>query len=133
MTPREHSKALRHVREAWEDGKEIQYRVDPNIGNDSWHPYIGNCPDFGNTAIQWRFKPTSKLRAWKPEEVPVGAITMTNDDSFEVLQIVGRNGIGCLLAHGCCAYSFEGMLMLRRYSIDGGKTWHPCGVEEAGE
>jgi hypothetical protein len=72
MTPREHSKSLRAVREAWEDGKEIEFN---NKHDESgWLLYKGESPDWYNKAIEWRVKAMATYRQWELHEVPVGAI-----------------------------------------------------------
>lgn len=79
-----------------------------------------------------RRKPAPKWRAWKAEEVPVGALTRTrkdvnpNNPSRQIID--GENGVVAFLCG--CPYQMEALLRNREHSIDGGKTWHPCGVLE---
>ena len=77
----------------------------------------------------YRIKPTKTLRPWKPEEVPLGAQTRIDEVPQERDMIVGVNSIGVLLANDSGSYPFKDLLELREYSIDGGVTWKPCGVE----
>lgn len=76
----------------------------------------------------YRIKPTRTFRPWKPEEVPVGAMVrhigksakaiITSNVEFQLLSVMGP-------------FSFKDMLSQMEHSTDGGKTWHPCGVEES--
>ena len=96
--------------------------------------------EFSNEPLPHRPKPKEKkLRPWKPEEVPVGALVRRigiNDTRALILGLdevdgrldagilwPGRNGIQI-------RDSFEACLLINEHSTDGGKTWKPCGVEE---
>lgn len=81
-----------------------------------------------------------KLRQWKPEEVPVGAqIRNKSEGKFRAL-------IVCVMDTGRIGFAYnepdesgdtrlaastpEDALHFREHSLDGGKTWLPCGVME---
>lgn len=78
-----------------------------------------------------------KLRPWKPEEVPVGALIRGSrygvrvilgcgsdtDCEFKYVLYIGGNG-------KIAGDSLEGCLRYREHSTDFGKTWRPCGVLE---
>jgi hypothetical protein len=75
--------------------------------------------------FDYRIKPTKTLRPWKPEEVPVGAQLKQGGTRW---LIVGADSSGMV------RFSTEGNLHTSKlsgytHSADGGKTWHPCGVE----
>lgn len=87
-----------------------------------------------------RIKPEPKLRAWKPEEVPVGAW-------YRRKEIEGRHaGYHSLILAVCpteslpivfvapagnfAADDLQYALEICEHSTDGGKTWLPCGVME---
>ena len=78
----------------------------------------------------FRIRPQPKLRPWKPEEVPVGAIVRFVDGrSYRSLIIsVGEYAF----AHGIdnVGVTFDVALSRLEHSLDSGKTWKPCGVEE---
>lgn len=127
---------------AWAQGKRVEARpVFPGgapwsqiaplgtVQNQMWPASI-----FNDTANSRSFRlapepPAKKFRPWAPEEVPVGAQAKTKVCDSEIQMIVGRNLLGVLLAQDSGAYPFRDMLELRLHSIDGGKTWMPCGVE----
>lgn len=78
----------------------------------------------------YRVKPTPKIRAWNPEEVPVGA-------SIKLKGGARRSLISCCGGSLHEFYILEGHYItcndaLEKYvhSTDFGKTWKPCGVEE---
>lgn len=121
--------------EAFWDGK-LEYNSGSS-GDRKWYqaeepPGIGEMPSY------YRIRPEPKLRPWQPEEVPVGCLL--KDDSIEY----GSNSVSVLLCRrGAWIHyinhenaKFESCLLgeaLRRFthSTDHGKTWLPCGVEEA--
>lgn len=90
---------------------------------------------FGFSTL-YRLKPKPKLRAWKLEEVPIGALVKgldENDNSWRSMIVAVDNGYiflgGYTSTHSRNA-TFEGALEKWTHSIDHGKTWHPCGVME---
>jgi hypothetical protein len=124
-------------------------------GKAQWKNRYGDWEDIEQCHV-WsyefdvRIKPEPKLRPWRPEEVPLGAILKrvkilyneTDIDSLEVgfetvivsksprcgLQCVSGKGVQTILAdteHWC------NLPMTHEYSTDGGKTFKPCGVEES--
>ncbi len=116
--------------QAWADGKTIQFNRSSS-GNNFYdvHDVIFDSPP-----SCYRIKPEPKLRAWKREEVPIGALFRPiSEGRGWVMQIVGVNWA---LSGGVRIY-FEGgfispekMLEQDEHSTDGGKTWLPCGVLE---
>lgn len=81
--------------------------------------------------IPFRIRPTPRLRPWKPEEVPVGAIVRVKDAAY-IRGIISFVDNGCLNGTGTWT-SFANALTNYEHSTDGGKTWLPCGVMEEGE
>lgn len=118
--------------QAWIDGKRIQFRRE---GKGSWDEFEGYSkhPAFAEVAIHWSPAPTPCLRPWKPVDVPVGAITKAHGDELSASMIVGYSEQGVFLAQDNGAYPFGDLLRFRKHSLDGGKTWAPCGVQEGGE
>ena len=96
-----------------------------------WEPIEGYHAITRKTIL--RRKPAPKLRAWKPEEVPVGALfrgVLWHEN--EIAVILWTDG-----KHFRCGGSEYFIFNLSDYdpinffySTDGGKTWKPCGVEE---
>ena len=107
---------------AWANGKTIQWR---RRGHNDWSEVDQDC--IGITLswdwdeFQYRIKPESKLRPWTEDEVPLGAwMRFKNNPQDRVL-------IGWVSVQA----DRDLWLGEREHSIDGGKTWLPCGVEEA--
>ena len=124
------------------EGKTIQFNSEDGKG---WR----DCSDehYPNTSFElwalergcYRIKPTPQLRPWKPEEVPVGAlIHFDEDDSKKLPSIildVSTDGKVTFCAKGSImTIELESMIMKGwlhcEHSLDHGKTWLPCGVEE---
>lgn len=139
MTPREYAKQNRHIGEAWEEGKDIQFRR-PEDGINEWVTWLFDFrPPFEKSNTEWRIKPEPpqpKYRAWKPEEVPAGCWlrrisepgmfwTPLTVSSHGVVVATAFPGKGIELANR----DFNDLLRRGEHSIDGGKTWRPCGVE----
>lgn len=115
--------------QAWIDGNPIEQRWSDN---ETWMKGAGNA-SFTNPDAIWRPAPTPRLRPWKPVDVPVGAITKAHGDELSASMIVGYSEQGVFLAQDNGAYPFGELLRFRKHSLDGGKTWAPCGVQEGGE
>ena len=106
---------------AWADGKSIQYR---RRDQSEWFDIEPACTA---TILSWdwdefeyRVKPMPKLRPWTADEVPLGSqLRYKGDTSRSLLGITATDEIR------------KEWLEEREYSIDGGKTWLPCGVDGA--
>lgn len=105
------------------DGKEVQHR------GKKWNPRESLKPDWSDTddpcwdfdSCNYRIKPTSALRPWTPDEVPLGAW--------------GRNPqypkARWLIDWTSSEENRKDWLDSKyEYSTDCGKTWLPCGVVE---
>ena len=116
---------------AWKRGEPVQF-LSQTTG--SWLPMASKGTAICSEDIIRR-KPAPKLRPWKPEEVPVGAvirhkrshatrrmIIAFDPTSGEFPVISGSAGAG--------GWRVGELLEECDYSTDGGKTWLPCGVEE---
>lgn len=82
-----------------------------------------------------RIKPEAKLRPWKPEEVPVGALTRGIGKVGFAIMIVGHTPYGIVFhfhneEKSEAVMPFTEAMEKLEHSTDGGKTWKPCGVEE---
>jgi hypothetical protein len=114
------------------EGKTIQ-RWDGSTWAD-WLP--DENIEFSDPPEKYRIKPSPKLRPWKPEEVPVGCLLKDKslDFSLESISVLlCRRGAWCHymdhMSAKMTADTTEALLKKFTHSIDGGKTWKPCGVE----
>lgn len=74
----------------------------------------------------------SRLRAWKPEEVPLGCWIrkIGESDLMSAVVCVGPTRLTYISAERTNV-TYANLLEKGEHSIDGGKTWLPCGVEES--
>lgn len=125
MTP-QRAKELLPIITAFAEGKTIQYL---NTSNE-WE--ADEDLNFGSTPFRYRIKPEPKLRPWKPGEVPLGAIirSKSNPQNWAMVTgcLDGKVKIG-IVGFDCDA-DFSNPHLSCEHSIDGGKQWLPCGVEE---
>ena len=101
----------------WADGEEVQYSTKQGKGSRVWTST--NNPLWNWEHYDYRIKPTTTLRPWTADEVPLGAWmrnkSVQHDRWIIVhLQYSSRNR--------------EEWLDKYEHSIDGGLTWKPCGV-----
>lgn len=124
---------LKPVMMAWLNGQRIQFAGC--LG--SWKDWDGDgIPSF-HVDIQWRIKPEKKLRPWRPEEVPVGALIRGKHIGVRVILGYGMacEGVGpyVLYVGSFGKISGDGLetcLSFREHSTDGGLTWKSCGILE---
>lgn len=124
---------------AWAQGKRVEAMWPPRDawglvtpiggGGGLWSPEV-----FARTDCVFKFRlapgpPAKKWREWEFSEVPVGALTRHKECGGDVLMIIGKFSTGALLAGDKGMYPFIDLAQMREHSIDGGKTWLPCGVE----
>lgn len=118
---REQAREAAAVMLGWADGKSLQYR---RRDQSKWHDIEPDC--IGITLswdwdeFEYRIKPEPKLRPWTEDEVPLGAWMRFKRNTQDRVLI------------GWVSVQADRDLWLheREHSIDGGKTWLPCGVEE---
>ncbi len=113
----EQTKEAIRVMQAYVDGKEVEVEVKL-LNSSCWIPAETPCWDW-NSCI-WRIKPTAKLRPWTADEVPLGAWIRFKKAPYD------RHLLGWVSGQA----DRELWLEEREHSIDGGKTWLPCGVVE---
>lgn len=128
---------LKDIIDAVVAGKQIQYKDINN--NYDWRDCVMSGSFMQDNRCEYRIKPEPKLRAWKPEEVPVGALLrFTDDDSGKLPSLIcdiSRSGKVTYLACGSIM-TIELSSMVSpgwlhcEHSLDYGKTWLPCGVQE---
>jgi hypothetical protein len=102
------------IMQAFVDGKEVE-----SMYNGAWS--IIYVPRWNWDDTQYRIKPTAKLRPWTADEVPVGGQLRRKSYDPDRRMLIATSGHTTLR---------EAWLNEYEHSIDGGKTWHPCGVME---
>ena len=134
MTPREYAKQNRHIGEAWEDGKTVQYKTGHFTQWQDWNESVR--PSFIDQDIAWRIKPEPpqpKYRDWTYEEMSAGLVLKPIVGPQFQSQIVHvfPNG-GVLLGSGVELEPKElreGFLC--KWPHEPETAWRPCGVEVA--
>jgi hypothetical protein len=115
MTREQTIEAIR-IMQAFLDGKEVisQFVTSPQAtDNPSWN--------WVNDISAYRIKPTATLRPWTADEVPLGCQLRHKSYNPDHRSLITTSGHTILR---------EGWLNEFEHSIDGGKTWIPCGVME---
>jgi hypothetical protein len=81
--------------------------------------------------FDYRIVSAPKLRAWRPEEVPMPCVlrNKTTGHRYQVLSVV-PGGLFTVSGGLIPLYPFRDLVASSEHSIDGGKTWLPCGVLE---
>jgi hypothetical protein len=113
MTIEQTKEAIR-VMQAFVDGKEVE-----SMYNGVWS--IIYVPRWNWDDTKYRIKPTASLRPWTADEVPVGGQLRSKSYHPDHRSLITTSGHTILR---------EGWLNEYEHSIDGGKTWLPCGVME---
>lgn len=124
---------LKHVEAFW-DG-----RLEHLSMTGKWET-VKHAPVNDYNPECYRIRPKKVLRQWKPEEVPVGAQVRrdchsSGDEyrSYVIDSIVPtRDGFRVYLGSPCAQSVTLASLLKNdwKVSLDFGKTWLPCGVEE---
>ena len=111
--------------QAYVDGKVIEFRHSIH----GWLP-VDEC-EFIHEPSSYRIKPEPKPRPWRPEEVPVGALARTkgSDQRFIIHGVNVSSGERQVFI-GLTTFSLDHCFHHEEHSLDHGKTWLPCGVEE---
>ena len=104
------------VMQAYVDGKEVE--VKGVLTGSVWMP--AGVPYWNWQMIDYRIKPTPVLRPWTADEVPLGAW-------IRFKKVIDDRSV---LAWTSTQRDRDMWLDEREHSIDGGKTWLPCGVVE---
>ena len=111
---------------AFAQGKEIEVKSAAEL---EWCP--ATDPTFRDY-YEYRIKPEPKLRPWKPEEVPLDAWLKRDTETWRRINstyIANEMRYVCL-GSSSSGYSTVELFETFTHSLDGGKTWHPCGVAE---
>jgi hypothetical protein len=116
---REQAREAAAVMLGWADGKELQCAVRRRQPW-TWELAVTSQElGFDWNVYTYRLKPTSVIRPWTADEVPLGAQCRTKGDSKRFLIVRTSD-----------ESTREEWLNKCEHSTDGGKTWKPCGVEE---
>ena len=133
MTPREYAKQNRHIGEAWEEGKAIQYM---SLASNQWDDHTRDTrPSFGNPAVKWRIKPEPPQPKYRPfihTEVPVGAEVRYKGNQQSCRQlIVSSQEHGMFGCGSKCSYPALLETKEWKWPHEPETAWRPCGVEVA--
>ena len=109
----EETKAAIRIMQAYVDGKEVE-----TMYNGIWS--LAHAPRWDWDDHDYRIKPTSVLRPWTADEVPLGAWIRYKRALHD----------RSILAWTSTQRDRDIWLSEREHSIDGGVTWKPCGVVE---
>lgn len=126
------------LKAAHKAGKTIQVNAAPIQKQPEW--LTCHDPRWNNDADCYRIKPEPKLRPWKPEEVPVGALLRTRKRTQEFI-IMGRDPHEFRDCKTDCYVEISAENKVRggwqifstidcEHSLDHGVSWKPCGVME---
>jgi len=112
----EQTKEAIRIMQAFVDGKEVE--VKGMLAGSVWMP--AGAPCWNWQMMEYRIKPTAKLRPWTSDEVPLGAWirTLINPANRWVITYTSNELVR------------SDWFSDHEHSTDGGKTWHPCGVME---
>lgn len=134
---KEQAKAYLPFIQAVADGKVVQWK---SRLTGQWSDCDNHYSVTGSPPEELRIKPTSQLRPWKPEEVPVGALLKTKHKDYLNCVILGvfQNKVVLNTNPPSGSYYINDLLTYHGghngdsvlHSIDNGKTWKPCGVVE---
>lgn len=115
------------VMQAFEDGKKIEYAT---LSCNDWE--FNDSPKWDWFRCDYRIAAEPKLRPWKPEEVPVGALYRYKSRRDERSVIIGNTpeSFQVPVIRNNESIPFDRAMLVGEHSTDGGKTWHPCGIKE---
>ena len=93
-----------------------------------------DCISLHESFESYRRKPEPKLRPWKPEEFVMDCVLSVKTEPHNYrYKPCCVNETSVFFINGCGKISevaFRDLLNNYEHSVDGGKTWKPCGVEE---
>ena len=118
---REHWKAMLPIIQAFVEGKTVECKKWGK--NHVWEAVVE--PRFDADASEYRIKPESKLRPWKPEEVPIGAVVRDKSTKRERDMILACTYTQQVVLPGVKG-TWELSDMLTYWELLDGS---PCGVE----
>jgi hypothetical protein len=124
---REKAREAAAVMQAFVDGEEVQYSPKQGKGSSFWT--TTDNPLWNWEHYDYRIKPAKTLRPWTADEVPLGAMLRYKGNQQSIRFLIVSN-----MERGIAGYNthwpYQALLEEMEHSLDGGKTWKPCGVEE---
>ena len=112
----------------WKPGQKWQVKPRRSFCTDGWTT-LAHEPTWKWDSFDYRQKPEPKLRAWKPEEVPLGAWFRYEGNPECWCVIFSRDETAIRTPFN--RYTFrEALEGTYKHSTDNGVTWHPCGIME---
>lgn len=112
------------VMEAFCNGQAVEFKRDSAT---QWIKV--ESPAWDWSSYEYRIKKAPELRAWTFNEVPVGCAIRLKMNK-DIKGIILRSGNSYVTSSiGNNQFNLDALLDYE-YSIDFGKTWHPCGVME---
>jgi hypothetical protein len=126
------------VMQAFVDGKTVEVSRRSIRKGLEWFELPQNEEPFWHWQdSDYRIKAGPKLRPWKLEEIPVGALMKLKSDNDNLVYLItGKAPYGSKstlwLGQPCEEDGMSVNLAFNNWlhSLDHGKTWHPCGVIE---
>lgn len=125
---KEEAKQWIPILQAYADGRAIQ---NCSMNGKIW--YECNDPIFSARPSEYRIKPEPKLRPWRQEEVPVGAIIRQKGCEGYCSLILGTTPKGVDTLSSVREYItryFQDALDRFEWSKSTTGPWLPCGVED---
>ena len=113
MTREQTIEAIR-IMQAFVDGKEVEFKWMSKDWDST------DKPEWNWSAYDYRIKPTTTIRSWTADEVPLGMQMRSKHNPQDRM----------LIYWVCSQADREIWLRKNEHSTDGGKTWLPCGVVE---
>ena len=110
----EQTKEAIRIMQAYVDGKEVEFKWMSKGWNSN------DKPEWNWSAYDYRIKPTSTLRPWTADEVPLGA--------WMRFKLIPSERY--LITQSTLSLPLQQWFQDREHSTDGGKNWLPCGVVE---
>jgi hypothetical protein len=124
---------LAEIKSAFKAGKPVQAKHPGGQWHDISNRVFNGFDACTRQGSIFRLKPEPTLRPWTADEVPVGAVLRRKDDNRSRGLILGVNLRGVAttttVVNELSRRSFQSLLDCAEHSLDGGKTWGPCGVE----
>jgi len=111
----EQTKEAIRVMQAWTEGIPVECAERNNL---KWGETLSPVWNWNN--FTYRIKPTTVLRPWTTDEVPLGAW----------MRGISSGGYRWLIHTSSADHTRKEWLEHNEHSTDGGKTWLPCGVME---
>ena len=113
------------VMQAFKDRRQVEFRFRDRP-NDAWELVVD--PKWSWYDCEYRIKSTKTLRPWTADEVPLGAFIRPKQGGWRslILAVDSDERINV----NCGGFPLGFALENHEHSLDGGKTWLPCGVVE---